>query len=114
MKMSSDYQRLERVSLGINESRRHPRRALTADESTIPTWVVASRGMRDGFPLALFGRWFCRGGLLGGCCFRWLRQIEVPVATSAKLDVRPVHDRRNHADGHVHVAAGANLVANGG
>lgn len=58
----------------------------------------------------LFRLW--AGGLFRNFRFHRRRQVKIPAATFTKLNVLPVHERHNHADGQMHVTAGADLVAN--
>jgi hypothetical protein len=58
----------------------------------------------------LFRLW--AGGLFHGSRFLRRRQVKIPAATFTELNVLRVHERHNHADGQMHVTAGADLVAN--
>lgn len=54
------------------------------------------------------------GGARRRFCVRGVRKVEIPAAVLAKLNVRVVHQCGDNADGHAHVTAGADLVADGG
>ena len=52
------------------------------------------------------------GGLFRNFHFHRRRQVKIPAAVLTELNVLRVHERHNHADGQMHVTAGADLVAN--